>query len=75
MQPRPANETLRGRILGELTRIIRGWVMLSVGVVGALAVGAGTYDASSSPRSCEPTSTTRHASCNRWRNRRWCGRA
>jgi diguanylate cyclase (GGDEF)-like protein/PAS domain S-box-containing protein len=45
MQPRPANETLRGRILGELTRIIRGWVMLSVGVVGALAVGAGTYDA------------------------------
>ena len=45
MQPRPVNETLRGRILGELTRIIRGWVMLSVGVVGALAVGAGTYDA------------------------------
>jgi hypothetical protein len=45
MQPRPFHETLRGRILGELTRIIRRWVMLSVGVVGALAVGAGTYDA------------------------------
>lgn len=45
MQPRPVNETLRGRILGELTRIIRRWVMLSVGVVGALAVGAGSYDA------------------------------
>ncbi len=45
MQPRLVNETLRGRILGELTRIIRRWVMLSVGVVGALAVGAGTYDA------------------------------
>ena len=45
MQHRPVNDTLRGRILGELTRIIRRWVMLSVGVVGALAVGAGTYDA------------------------------
>lgn len=45
MQPRPAPDTLRGRILGELTRIIRRWVMLSVGLVGALAVGAGTYDA------------------------------
>ena len=45
MQSRPVNETLRGRILSELTRIIRRWVMLSVGVVGALAVGAGTYDA------------------------------
>ncbi len=45
MQPRSFNDTLRGRILGELTRIIRRWVMLSVGVVGALAVGAGTYDA------------------------------
>ena len=45
MQARPFHETLRGRILGELTRIIRRWVMLSVGVVGALAVGAGTYDA------------------------------
>ncbi|MFM7531513.1 MAG: putative bifunctional diguanylate cyclase/phosphodiesterase [Rubrivivax sp.] len=45
MQPRPLTETLRGRILGELTRIIRRWVMLSVGVVGVLAVAAGTYDA------------------------------
>ena len=37
MQPRSFNDTLRGRILGELTRIIRRWVMLSVGVALGLS--------------------------------------
>ncbi|MEN9419174.1 MAG: hypothetical protein RI988_2794, partial [Pseudomonadota bacterium] len=45
MPKRPAPDTLRGRILAELTRIIRSWVMLSVGVVGVLAIGAGTWNA------------------------------
>lgn len=45
MSKRPTPDTLRGRILAELTRIIRGWVMLSVGVVGALAIGGGTWNA------------------------------
>ena len=45
MAARPPQETLRGRILSGLTRIIRRWVMLAVGVVGALAVAAGTYGA------------------------------
>ena len=50
MPKRAAPDTLRGRILAELTRIVRSWVMLSVGVVGMLAIGAGTWNAVSQLR-------------------------
>lgn len=36
--------TLRGRIVNELTRIIRGWVVVAIGLLGLLVVGAGSYD-------------------------------
>ena len=41
----PVALTLRGRIVTELTRIIRGWVVVAMGLLGLLAVGVGSYDA------------------------------
>ena len=41
----PVAQTLRGRIVAELTRIIRTWVVVAVGLLGLLAVGVGGYDA------------------------------
>jgi diguanylate cyclase (GGDEF)-like protein/PAS domain S-box-containing protein len=45
LQAPPVGQTLRGRIVAELTRIIRTWVVVAVGVLGLLAVGVGGYDA------------------------------
>ncbi|MEI8267319.1 MAG: EAL domain-containing protein [Betaproteobacteria bacterium] len=44
-QEPPVGQTIRGRIVAELTRIIRTWVVVAVGVLGLLAVGVGGYDA------------------------------
>ena len=45
LQEPPFGQTLRGRIVAELTRIIRTWVVVAVGLLGLLAVGVGGYDA------------------------------
>ena len=45
LQEPPVGQTLRGRIVAELTRITRTWVVVAVGVLGLLAVGVGGYDA------------------------------
>ncbi|MEI6029213.1 MAG: EAL domain-containing protein [Betaproteobacteria bacterium] len=44
-QARLAAQTLRERIVDELTRIMRGWVAVSMGLLGLLAVGVSGYDA------------------------------
>jgi len=44
-QEAPVGQTLRGRIVAELSRILRTWVVVAVGLLGLLAVGVGGYDA------------------------------
>ena len=45
LQEPPVGQTLRGRIVAELTRIIRTWVVVAMGLLALLAVGVGGYDA------------------------------